>query len=74
MKPSDVGELISVELHHFSDASSTGYETSAHTCGWIDDKHQAHCPFVIGKARVSPIKPVDNPPTRVDCSSCFERK
>ena len=48
-----------VELHHFSDASSTGYGQ----CSYLRlvSSSSVHCSFVIGKARVAPKKTVTIP-------------
>ena len=59
-KPHTFGELTSVQLHHFSDASDHGYGQ----CSYLrltDDTGQVHCSFVMGKARVTPLKPVTIP-------------
>ena len=59
-KPSDFGRIISSELHHFSDASIHGYGQ----CSYLrlkNDQGQVHCSFVLGKARVTPLKPVTVP-------------
>ena len=56
-KPHTFGELTSVQLHHFSDASDYGYGQ----CSYLrltDDSGQVHCSFVMGKARVTLLKPV----------------
>lgn len=59
-KPHTFGELTSVQLHHLSDASDYGYGQ----CSYLrltDDSGQVHCSFVMGKARVTPLKPVTIP-------------
>ena len=60
-KPNDFGKLKSIELHHFSDASVDGYGQ----CSYLrlfDDKNCVHCcSFLLGKARVTPLKPVTIP-------------
>ena len=59
-KPHTFGELTSVQLHHFSDASDHG----CGQCSYLrltDDTGQVHCSFVMGKARVTPLKPVTIP-------------
>ena len=59
-KPHTFGKLTSVQLHHFSDASDHGYGQ----CSYLrltDDTGQVHCSFVMGKARVTPLKPVSIP-------------
>lgn len=59
-KPADFGRIARVELHHFSDASTQGYGQ----CSYLrlkNEKGQFHCSFVMGKARVAPLKPVTVP-------------
>ena len=48
------------ELHHFSDASNKGYGQCSYL-RLIDERGQIHCSFVIGKSRVTPLKPVTIP-------------
>ena len=60
-KPPTFGNVTSVRLHHFSQASDHGYGQ----CSYLrltDDTGQVHCSFVMGKARVTPLKPVTIPP------------
>ncbi|XP_077983962.1 uncharacterized protein LOC144438690 [Glandiceps talaboti] len=54
-KPNIFGEVKGAELHYFSDASETGYGQSTYLRS-INQDNQAHCSFVIGKARVTPLK------------------
>lgn len=49
-KPEGFGQIKTVELHHFSDASYL-----------IRESDQTHCSLVMGKARVTPLKPVTIP-------------
>ena len=59
-KPHAFGELTSVQLHHFLDASDHRYGQ----CSYLrltDDTGRVHCSFVMGKARVTPLKPVTIP-------------
>ena len=55
IKPKDFGEVTSVELHHFSGASSVGYGV----CLYIrltNEHNQVHASFLLGKSRVIPPK------------------
>ena len=52
--------MVSVELHHFSDASFKGYGQCSYL-RLINQDHKIHCSFVIGKARVTPLKSVTVP-------------
>ncbi|XP_039547080.1 uncharacterized protein LOC120492862 [Pimephales promelas] len=57
--PPNFGPILSIELHHFSDASSQGYGQ----CSYIRlmSESKIHCALVMGKARVAPIKVVTIP-------------
>lgn len=53
--PANFGKIVGTELHHFSDASTSGYGQ----CSYLRAKNrrgEIHCSLVIGKARVSPTK------------------
>ena len=57
MKREQFGEIASAQLHHFADASEDGYGTVSYLL--LDNNHgHAHCAFIMGKARVAPLKPV----------------
>ena len=49
-----------MELHHFSDASTTGYGQSS-CLRMVNENDEVHCAFVIGKAKVSPLRPITIP-------------
>ena len=57
VKPPDFGEVKSRQLHIFSDASSIGYSSVVYQ-RLCDNQGHIHCSFLIGKARLAPIKPV----------------
>ena len=54
-KPSDFGEVTSREIHIFSDASATGYGSAAYL-RLCNSESRIHCSFLMGKARLAPIK------------------
>ena len=54
-KPKDFGVVSAVELHHFSDASQDGYGQCSYL-RLVNENNKAHCSFVVGKARVAPLK------------------
>ncbi|CAI5660438.1 unnamed protein product [Oreochromis niloticus] len=57
--PENFGKVKKIELHHFSDASSSGYGQ----CSYIRivaDKN-VHCALVMGKARVAPTRIITIP-------------
>lgn len=53
--PADFKEVQRCELHHFSDASVTGYGQCTYLRA-ISVSGQIHCSLVMGKARVAPTK------------------
>ena len=71
-KPNDFGELKSVEIHHFSDASTDGYGQCSYL-RLVDDKDHVHCSFLLGKARVTPLKPVTIPRLELTAAVVFVR-
>ncbi|KAL7870792.1 hypothetical protein SRHO_G00082890 [Serrasalmus rhombeus] len=60
IKPEGFGPVVSAQLHHFSDASEKGYGVVSDIR--IKNSHgQVHCSFLLGKSRVTPLKPVTVP-------------
>ena len=59
-KPKLFGKIKSMELHHFSDASLKGYGQCSYI-RLVNEEDKVHCSFVIGKARVTPLKQVTIP-------------
>lgn len=54
-KPANFGTAASAQLHHFADACEDGYGTVSYLL--LHNKNgEAHCGFVMGKARVAPLK------------------
>ena len=60
LQPSNFGPIASAELHHFSDASTQGYGQCLYL-RLTNGKGRIHCSFVMGKARVTPLKAVTVP-------------
>ena len=58
--PAEVVTVMSRQMHVFSDASSIGYGAVAYL-RLQDDSNRIHCTFLMGKARLAPIKPVTIP-------------
>ena len=53
--PANFGKVVKRELHHFSDASTSGYGQ----CSYLRVKNEdgdVHCTLIMGKSRVSPTK------------------
>ncbi|XP_057678097.1 uncharacterized protein LOC130907254 [Corythoichthys intestinalis] len=57
--PDNIGSLQRIEMHHFSDASSSGYGQ----CSYIRiiGENKVHCALVMAKARVAPTRVVTIP-------------
>ncbi|XP_030849893.1 uncharacterized protein LOC115927770 [Strongylocentrotus purpuratus] len=59
-KPADFGEVTTMQMHHFSDASSEGYGQ----CSYMRIKNgegRVHCILVMAKSRIAPLKAVTIP-------------
>ncbi|XP_070537534.1 uncharacterized protein [Ptychodera flava] len=59
-KPADFGEVKVREIHHFSDASEYGYGVASYI-RLINEDGRIHCAFLMGKARVAPLKKITIP-------------
>lgn len=59
-KPEDFGQVKTVELHHFSDASIGGYGQCSYL-RLVDESDKVQCSLVMGKSRVVPLKQVSIP-------------
>lgn len=59
-KPVDFGDVKSVELHNFSDASTSGYGQCSYL-RMINPKGKIHCTLAMDKSRVTPSKPITVP-------------
>ncbi len=60
LKPNDFGQPVSAQLHHFSDASGSGYGSVTYL-RLLNSNNVVHVSFLLGKARVAPLKPVTIP-------------
>ena len=60
VKPDGFGEVVTVELHHFSGASTTGYGQCSYL-RLVDSEQRVHCSLIMGKSRVVPLKHVTIP-------------
>ncbi len=59
-KPLDFGDVKSTQLHHFADASQSGYGTVSYLRS-ENMSGRVHCALVIAKARVAPVKQITVP-------------
>ena len=59
-KPAGFGRVVKTELHHFSDASHSGYGQCSYL-RLVNEEGQCHCSLVMSKARVVPLKPITIP-------------
>ncbi len=59
-KPEEFGEVETVELHVFSDASRVGYAAVAYL-RFVNTEGKIWCAFVIGKTRLAPIREISIP-------------
>ena len=60
LKPDGYGNVKDTQLHLFSDASESGYGVAAYV-RFVNEEEKIHCAFVMGKARVAPLKQVTIP-------------
>ena len=59
-KPEGFGVVKSAELHHFSDASTTGYGQCSYL-RLVNNNNEVHCSLVLAKARVTPLRQITIP-------------
>jgi len=59
-KLKETENLKKAELHHFSDASTEGYGQCSYL-RLVDKRNRVNCSLVMGKARVTPLKPINVP-------------
>ena len=59
-KPPNFGDIISCQLHHFSYASQVAYGAVSYL-RLVNTWHEVYCSFVMGKSRLSPLRPVTIP-------------
>ena len=60
VKPPTFGEPVVTELHSFSDASDVGLGQVTYL-RLVNNSNQIHVSFLMGKARVAPLKPMSTP-------------
>lgn len=60
IRPAVFADVSSVEFHHFSDASTVGYGQCSYA-RLFDVNGKVHVSFLMGKARVAPLKQISIP-------------
>lgn len=60
IKPVDFGAVKRAQLHHFADASESGYGTATYI-RMLNQENGVQVTFLLGKARVTPLKAVTIP-------------
>ena len=59
-KLKETENLKKAEQHHFSDAGTEGYGQCSYL-RLVDTRNRVNCSLLIGKARVTPLKPITVP-------------
>lgn len=60
LKPTGFGDVATAQLHHFADASESGYGTVSYL-RLTNHEGRVHCAFMLGKLRVAPLKQMTIP-------------
>ena len=60
MQPRSFDNIVSRQLHHFSDASQSGYGAVTYL-RIVNGDGQIHCAFMIAKSRLTPLKTISIP-------------
>ncbi|XP_069986261.1 uncharacterized protein [Penaeus vannamei] len=58
--PISFGSVISYQLHHFADASQSGYGTDSYL-KMVNASERVYCTLVMSRAKVAPLKPTTIP-------------
>ncbi|XP_066965700.1 uncharacterized protein [Macrobrachium rosenbergii] len=66
--PPAFGEGASFQLHHFSDASQTGYGVASYL-RVVSTDGEVHCTLLMGRARVAPLKRLSIPRAELTAAS-----
>ena len=72
VKPMKTDDIVSCELHHFSDASEVGYGAVVYMrC--VDSSGNISCRFLMGKSRAAPLKVITIPRLELSASTLSVR-
>ena len=71
-KTETLGMITSCQLHHFADASETGYGMVTYM-RLADEQGNIHVSFVLGKARVAPLKKITIPRMELTAATALVR-
>ena len=66
-KPPNFGNVVSCQVHHFSDASQVAYGAVFYL-RLVKSNREVQCSFIMGKSRLSPLKPVTIPQMELSAS------
>ena len=72
-KPRDFGEVTSCQLHFFSDASQQVAYGAVAYLRLVHDRGDVHCSFMMGKSRLSALKPVTIPRLELSAAALSTR-
>ena len=71
-QPKDFGDVVSRQLHTFSDASQRGYGAVTYL-RVVNSSGDVHCSFLIRKSRQTPKKSVTVPPLELSAAVVVTR-
>ncbi|KAL3987991.1 21S rRNA GM methyltransferase [Sarotherodon galilaeus] len=71
-KPVGFGESVYNQLQHFADASEEGYGTVSYLLQ-RNSRNEVYCAFMLGKARVAPLKPITVPRMELSAATMAAR-
>ena len=60
IQPPDFGQIMHIQLHHFSDASETAYGVASYV-RLVDTAGHVHCVLMMAKSRLAPLKQMTIP-------------
>ena len=72
IKPPGFGKIASCQLHHFSDASQTGYGAVSYL-RVVNEGGKIHCALLIAKSRLAPLTTITIPRLELSAANVFVR-